>query len=207
VGTPLVDRVLGAVAAAGIREVACIFNEDADEVVAHCRRVTHGLDLHILRRTTPNSMESLFALAPFLRGERFLLLTVDAVFDPALLRSFLGAAARHENADAVLATTTFVDDEKPLRIAVDSDERVTALGSEAAGSAHVTAGFYVFAPRTFDEIATAHQARLGALRQWLGLLQQRGYRMYGTPVAQTVDVDRPQDIAAAEAFVRNGYTL
>ena len=204
-GKPLIDRVLGAVAAVGVREVACIFNQDADEVEAHCRRSTHGLDLQIIRRTTPSSMESLFTLAPYLGDEPFLLLTVDAVFAPAVLRDFLAGAARHANADGVLAMTDFVDDEKPLRLAVDADGRVTALGPAAATSAQITAGFYVFHPRLFAEIEVARAAKFNALRQWLIHLQGRGYRLYGAAVGSTVDVDRPQDIAIAETFVRKGF--
>ncbi len=205
-GTPLIDRVLGAVAAVGIREVACIFNEDADEVEAHCRRNSHDLRLQVVRRTTPSSMESLFTLAPYLDEGPFLLLTVDAVFGPGVLREFLAAAARHPDADVVLAATDFVDDEKPLRLTVDANGRVTALGPAAATSPLVTAGFYVLHPRVFAEIEPARRANLNALRQWLAHLHRGGYRLYGARVARTVDVDRPEDIAVAEALVRDRFS-
>jgi NDP-sugar pyrophosphorylase family protein len=207
-GAPLIDHVLDAVAAAGIDEVACIFNEaaDTDAVVAHCRVRRPAPRLHIVRRTTPSSMESLFTLAPLLRDGPALVLTVDAVFAPEMLGDFLAAAARQADADGVLAVTGFVDDEKPLRVALDAAGRVVALGEAAAASALVTAGFYVFAPRVFAEIDAARTAHLSALRQYLGHLLQCGYRLYGAPVGKTVDVDRPEDIAAADAFVRGGFT-
>src|SRR5512143_2887186 len=109
-GRPLIDHVLDAAAAAGVDEVACIFNAEFDAVEAHCRARSGGPRLTIVRRTTPSSMESLFTLAPLLGGDRFLLLTVDAVFAPAVLRDFLAAAARHADAAAVLAVTDFIDD-------------------------------------------------------------------------------------------------
>jgi NDP-sugar pyrophosphorylase family protein len=204
-GSPLIDHVLGAVAAAGIDDVACIFNQADDAVEDHCRRRGRAPRLHIERRTTPSSMESLFALAPHLRDAPFLLLTVDAVFAPAVLRDFLAAAARHPDADVVLAVTDFVDDEKPLRLAMAADDRVTALGEDAPTSPLVTAGFYVFHPRVFAEIDAARAARYTALRHYLDHLLQRGYRVYGARIGKTVDVDRPQDIAAADAFVRSGF--
>jgi len=203
-GKPLVDHVLDAVAAAGIGAAACIFNAEppADAVEAHCRARRGAPALTIVRRTTPSSMESLFALAPHLREARFLLLTVDAVFPPAVLRAFLAAAAARADADAVLAVTDHIDDEKPLHAALDAGGRVTALGDAARGSRLVTAGFYVFAPRIFAEIEAARAARFGALRQFLAHLLARGYAVAGAPIGQTFDVDRPADIAAAEAFVR-----
>lgn len=204
-GRPLIDHVLGAVAAAGIDDVFCIFNERDDAVERHCRSRRGAPRLQIVRRTTPSSMESLFTLAPHLNEAPFLLLTVDAVFAPAVLRDFLAAAAGHADADVVLAVTDFVDDEKPLRLAMEVGGRVTALGSAAAASPLVTAGFYVLHPRVFTEIEPARAARYTALRQYLDHLLQRGYRVYGARSGKTVDVDRPQDIAAADAFVRSGF--
>jgi NDP-sugar pyrophosphorylase family protein len=204
-GLPLIDHVLGAMANAGIHEVACIFNEEADAVETYCRRHSHGLDLQIVRRTTPSSMESLFALAPFLREGCFLLLTVDAVFGPALLPSFLEAAAKHDDAAGVLAVHRFIDDEKPLFIERNERGRITALGNDAAGSTEITAGIYVFDPKIFREIDAARAAELRALREFLAHLLRAGYRLYGVPVAKTIDVDRPEDIRAAEDFVRGGF--
>jgi len=42
---------------------------------------------------------------------------------------------------------------------------------------------------------------LTAFRQFLGLLVESGYRVYGIPVSKTVDVDYPEDIRKAEAFL------
>lgn len=205
-GRPMIDHVLGNVAAAGIREIACIFNEEFDAVEEYCRCHTHGLKMEIVRRTTPSSMESLFTLAPLVADEPFLLLTVDAVFGPAVLPRFLMAARNYEDADGVLAVNDFVDDEKPLRVVVDHSGRITAIGAEAGESPLVTAGFYVFRPSIFAEIGAARRARFTALRQFLGHLRARGYRLVGVTVPKTVDVDRPGDIETAEAFVRGGFS-
>jgi NDP-sugar pyrophosphorylase family protein len=204
-GVTLIDRVLSAIAAAGIEEVACIFNREADAVEEHCRIAGHRLRMTIVRRTTPSSMESLFALAPHLGEDRFVLLTVDSIFPPGLLPDFLAAAERASEADAVLATTSFVDDEKPLRITVDDRGRATAIGAAAAHSPLVTAGLYVFRPTVFAEIDAARRKGLSALRQWLSHLLDTGYDLRGTAVGKTVDVDRPRDIAVAEEFIRSGY--
>jgi len=204
-GRTLIDRTLDALRAAGVDRVACIINEESAAVATHCGERVNDLALTFVHRTTPSSMESLFTLAPLLRDAPFLLLTVDAVFAPAVLRDFLAAAARLPDADVVLAVTDFVDDEKPLRLALAAGGRVTALGNDAATSPLVTAGFYVLHPRVFAEIDAARAARYTALRQYLGHLLRRAYRVYGVRAGKTVDVDRPQDIAAAEAFVQSGF--
>ena len=204
-GRALIDYVLGAVEAAELRQVACIVNEESRGIEEHCHTRWPELEFEFVRRTTPSSMESLFALRPLLDGERFVLLTVDAIFAPAVLREFLTAAAARADADGVLALSAFVDDEKPLWARRADTGRLTALGPDAEGSGLVTAGFYVFDPAIFSEIATARRSGFTALRQFLRHLLRSGYRLYGEPIAKTIDVDRPEDVTVAEAFVRSGF--
>ncbi len=204
-GVPLIDRILRAVAAAGIEDAVCLLNQEDDAVATHCREQAVDLDLRIVRRSTPSSMESLFTLAPFLRRGRFLLLTVDAIFGPTVLPRFLRDAAAHPDVDGVLAVHGFVDDEKPLWVATDESGRIVRLGPDAIASGLITAGFYIFDPRIFAEIAPARVARLGSLREFLGHLRNRQYALVGVPVPKTIDVDRPADIGIAEAFARSGF--
>jgi NDP-sugar pyrophosphorylase family protein len=203
-GRALIDYVLMGVVATGIDQVICIVNEQSRGIETHCREQWPQLAFEFQRRTTPSSMESLFTLSPWLT-DRFLLLTVDAVFKPSTLRDFVRGSDRHHLAAGVLAVSAFVDDEKPLWVAMRDDGRLTALGPEAGESGLVTAGFYVFEPAIFGEIAAARAARFTALREFLAHLLRCGYRLYGERVAKTVDVDRPEDIAVAEAFIHSGF--
>jgi NDP-sugar pyrophosphorylase family protein len=204
-GKPLIDYTLGAVAAAGLHEVACIVNEQSAGIEEHCLRTWPALKFSFVRRTTPSSMESLFTLSPLLLGGRFLLLTTDSIFAPAVLSDFLGAAARRRDAHGVLALADFVDDENPLWAQVDAGGRLTVLGDTAKGSGLVTAGFYVLDSGVFDEVPAARKAGFAALRQFLGHLLERKYELYGEIVGKTIDVDRPEDITVADAFVRGGF--
>ena len=203
---PLIDYALSAVAAAGLNDVACIVNDLSSGIEDHCRREWPDLRFEFVRRTTPSSMESLFTLAPLLGTEPFVLLTVDAVFAPALLRDFLAAAARRLDADGVLAVNRFVDDEKPLWVRMAANRRITAFGPAARDSGWVTAGYDVLDPAIFTEITAARAAQSQALRVFVAHLLERGYGLYAEPVGKSVDVDRVEDIGTAEAFVRSGFT-
>jgi len=76
------------------------------------------------------------------------------------------------------------------------------MGDGARGSGFVTAGFYYFTPDIFAEIAPAQKKKLSALRQFLGHLIAEGYPLFGIPVPKTIDVDYPEDIAKAEAHLK-----
>jgi hypothetical protein len=53
------------------------------------------------------------------------------------------------------------------------------------------------------EAEAARRDGLGALREFLGRLLERGYRLAGIPMARSIDVDNPADIAEAETFLRS----
>ncbi len=204
-GIPLIDYALAGIRAAGLIEVVCIVNELFMGIEEHCLGRWPELEFSFVRKTTPNSMESLFTLAPLLGAERFLLLTVDAIMAPPVLQRFCTDAAARDHAAGVLATTDLVEDEKPLWVRSVADGRITALGAPAAGSGWITAGVYVFDPVIFREIGVSRQRGFGALRQFLGHLVECGFRLDALPIGPSFDVDRGEDIAAAERFIENGF--
>jgi len=204
-GEPMIARMIRMAAESGASSAACIVNDLTADVAEFLDNQTWPVALETVVRTTPNSMESLFHLAPLLRDEPFLMFTVDAVFELAALKAFLSQSRmlveKFPKARGVLALTDHVDDEKPLWALTDANRQIVALGDDALTSSTVTAGFYYFDPSVFDLIATARKRKLSALRQFLGLLIENDYFLYGAMVSKTVDVDYPEDIAKAEAFL------
>ncbi len=200
-GEPLIARAIRAAASVRVSSVACIVNDLNPEVARYLRSGTWPVPLDLVVRTTPNSMESLFSLAPFLDGGPFLLLTVDAIFGFGALDRFLLRARGLGLGAGALALTRWVEDEKPLWAQTDEEDRIVALGDDAKGC-YVTAGFYYFTAEIFRRIDTAREASLRALREFLRLLIDTGYPLYGFPVPKTFDVDRAEDIQEAEKALR-----
>lgn len=200
-GKPLVARIIHASAQIGVASVACIVNDLNPATAWYLQSTSWPVPVHVLVETTPSSMESLFSLRPLLEDGPFLLSTVDVVFGPDTLASFQRSVLQLTDAVGVLALTRFIDDEKPLYTALDACGRITAMGEAASGSEFITAGFYAFRPEIFSLMDEARNRKLTAFRQFLGLLVENGYPVYGIPVSKTVDVDYPEDIEKAEAFL------
>jgi NDP-sugar pyrophosphorylase family protein len=201
-GEPLIARTIRAAATAGADSVACIVNDLYPTVSQYLKTKTWPVPLELVVKTTPSSMESLFHLSHLLSEEPFLMLTADAVFTMNTLTEFLVEARTISDARGALALTRFVDDEKPLWARVDNRYRISALGDDAVPTPYVTAGFYYFHPDIFGIIAAARSGKLSALRQFLNLLLAKGYPLYGVPVSQTIDVDRPEDLKTAAACLK-----
>jgi NDP-sugar pyrophosphorylase family protein len=199
-GRTLLERTIDAAAAAGAEEIALIVNAEYREVERAVREHAWPVPVHVTVKTTPSSMESFFTLAPRLEGSPFLLLTVDAIFAPGALEG-LARAGLAAGPAGTLAVTSFVDDEKPLWARLDGG-RITELGPGAAGSGWITSGMYFFFPLVYAHVEEARRRKLGALRQFLALLLEKGERLHGHPVGKSVDVDRPEDVAVAEEFLK-----
>lgn len=201
-GEPIIARLIRVIAKLKVTSVACIVNDLNPEVAHYLRSGPWPVPLELVVETTPSSMESLFALAPFLGTEPFMLFTVDAVFPFESLGTFSFKAQSNRGAHGVLALTYFVDDERPLWVKMDTNQKIIVLGEAASPGPYVTAGFYYFSPDIFAKMARARHAKLGSLRQFLGLLVDSGCPIYGLPVSKTVDIDFPKDIEKAEAYLR-----
>jgi len=200
-GETLVARAIREAAQAGAQRVAVIVTPVFPEVASYLRETAWPAPLDLLLRESPSSLESFLALKPFLQNGPFLLLTVDAVLAPGALAAFVAQASRTPAAGA-LGLTTFQDDEKPLYVEMDERGQILAVGRRP--SPYITAGCYFFPPWVFDFESLARKQGLKALREFLGMLVEEGFPLHGIPVGLAVDVDHPEDIARAEAFLTEG---
>lgn len=201
-GVPLLERVLTGLVEAGVDELALIVNARMPEVAEHARSLALGVPLELVIKSTPSSMHSLHELRQHLGGDRFVLCTVDSVLAPGALAGFVRGFAARPETELYLGVTDFVDDEKPLYIRLAEEGRVTALGEGAEGSPLVTAGLYGMSPRAFPVLARAVAAGKERLRTFLALLLEEGLEARGHHLGKVVDVDRPSDVAVAEAFLQ-----
>jgi len=196
-GRPLIARTIDALCGAGATRIACIVNAETDRVRAFLDTTTWPVPLDIVQRTTASSAESFLALRPFLEREPFLLTTVDTICDPTALAALAARGRALTPYASVLGVTTTVDDEKPLWAEVDDATRIRSLG-DARRARHVTAGVYFLQPLVYSLANEALPRVFTAFRAILGAVLERGHPLYGFDIGPCIDVDRPEDIVAAE---------
>jgi NDP-sugar pyrophosphorylase family protein len=104
--------------------------------------------------------------------------------------------------DGVLALTNFIDDEKPLCAKVDENMRITAFSDRKDGFEWATGGLYYFTPRIFNAVEEALYFSVKRLSNFLRMLLDRNYSIYGYAFSKIIDVDHVSDIRIAEQFIR-----
>ncbi len=200
-GQTLAARALEGAAAAGAQRAAIITTPFFPEVAQYIRGHSWPLPVDLTVWDSPNSLESLWALGPYL-DTPFLLLTVDAVFPSGALPRFV-SQARDAKTSGALGLTTFQEDESPLYVQMEAEGRVISVGPPHV-TPFITAGCYYFLPEIFTWRARSRSLGLKALREFLALLAREGYPLLGIEVGPAVDVDTPADIARAEALLKTG---
>jgi NDP-sugar pyrophosphorylase family protein len=202
-GVPLIGYLLQALSQVEVEQIVCVINSRGGAVADYVKRHYPAMQVTFIERDTRSSFESFQLLCAALHGAPFLVTTVDTLFAPAFLSEFLQVACCQTGIDMMLTLTTFIDDEKPLYVCLDDQQRIVQLGAAAYGSSYVTSGIYYCAPCVSTACATLTPGRLGALREFLAWLLQQGYWLQGYLAPTMIDVDRPQDIAVAEQFLRD----
>jgi NDP-sugar pyrophosphorylase family protein len=204
-GRTLIERVLESIGAAGATEVVVIVNEASVAVRDHVSALEWPFPIRWIVETTPSSMHSFLRVLEGLaeNGDQgpFLISTVDTVAAPGAFADFVDRARHHPEADVTLALTAPGEDEKPLLVRLEGS-RVAAMGRAVPASPYATAGYYLVRPSILREAAQARLLGLGALRAYFSRLLELGYRIEGIPAGESMDVDRPNDVAAAEEFLR-----
>jgi NDP-sugar pyrophosphorylase family protein len=207
-GRTLLSHALSAVAEAGACEAVIAANDRDADAVGSALRDDAPIPFELVRRTTASSFETFALLAPHLRGASHALVAmVDGVFEPGVASRF-GDAAREvmeasaEDApDGLIGVTDRRDEDRPLRVSLGAGGRILAIGPGAEGSPWSTAGLYLLPERAFAPATLAEG--LGALRDLLARLVVLGLRLRAEPLGVVVDVDRPDDLAAAEILLRD----
>ena len=198
-GVPLVAHVLDNFAAAGVQRLTVIFNESEQDCADWIRGRFPSLEREVILKTTASSYESFRQVAARLPPGPALFSTVDAWCPREDFLRFASAAAAAPPEAAMLAVTPFVADENPLRATVNAAGRITALGGEIGDV--VTAGMYAFPERA----RKLHPPEdIGRLREFLSWLARSGETLLAFSIPAVVDVDRPEDVALAEALAAGG---
>ena len=207
-GRPLIDWVLDDIEEANVSEIVIIINEQSLAVCEHVESRRRSCRIRWIVETTPSSMHSFLRVVEELarRGDDgpFLVSTVDTIAPPGTFRQFVEAARHLRHADVILPLTTRMEDDKPLKVEIRrlpevQGGEITALGGDGA---YATAGYYLVRASVLREAAACRAENLGALRLFFQHLLDCGCRLAGICMPDSIDVDRPADVGAAEMVLR-----
>lgn len=206
-GKPMIERLIGIMTRCGATSISVIVNERMSGVADFVRHLasvmTVPVRLHV--KSTPSSMHSFHELTALIpHDERFCLTTVDTIFREDEFRRFIEAFEADSRADGYMAVTDYIDDEKPLYVATDSDMRITAfLDNHEEEVRYVSGGIYALGPAAFGVLNSCMEQGMSRMRNFQRALVAAGLNLRAWPMGKIIDVDHRGDIEKAEALLVN----
>lgn len=197
----LIERIIRIASENGVDAISCIINENEPELKEYLQSNKFSAPVKCIVKNTQSSMHSLFELSPHLTKEPFCLATTDSVFLENEFTDFINYCISNQDADGTLAVTQFIDDEKPLCVAMDEDDTIIKFSDSKEGYNWATGGIYYFSPRIFEEMPFALAIGVTRLRNFLRLLIDNDYKLKAFPFSKIIDVDHVSDIKIAEEFL------
>jgi choline kinase len=203
-GEPLLARQARIMLEAGADRVVAVVNSETASLIER-DAIILPQHLTVVVRDTPNSMETLFEIGEHLSTHWFLAATVDAVTPHGEMRRFLeeslALVRKHPRpaADGTLGVVRWRGDERPLFVDVEDGGAIRKVG--AAKSDLVTAGFYFLPTTIFAFRNRARDAKLSALRHFLGALIDWDVRLHAIELRDVIDIDVAQDLEAARRML------
>lgn len=202
-GEAMMDRLIRIFMENDAEEIVVITNNLTTLTQEHVRSLqAQGLPLRLIVKTTPSSMHSFYELRPYLGDGKFCLTTVDTIFREHEFKEYI-EAFRQCDYDGLMAVTDYIDDEKPLYVAVDSQMNVTGFYDAACeGSRYISGGIYCLDSKAFAVLDECIGRGMSRMRNFQRQLVADGLHLKAYPFSKILDVDHAEDMAKAEDFLR-----
>lgn len=202
-GRTLLQRLLEIFESAGAENVSIIVNSRTEMLPAYARKLAAKavVPVRVIVKNTPDSMHSFAEVTSGIKG-RFCVTTVDTVFSPEEFRRYIDAFENDASADGYMAVTDYVDDEKPLYVATDSDMRITAFeDTPSAGTKFVSGGIYALGPKALEVLDRCLRNGTSRMRNYQRALVEAGLNLKAWPMGKVIDIDHASDINKAEQML------
>ncbi|MDR1369547.1 MAG: NTP transferase domain-containing protein [Dysgonamonadaceae bacterium] len=201
-GKPLIDRLIDIFLKNDAGSINIIVNEEMEMVQEHLRKKDLKAPLNLIVKSTPSSMHSFFEISRLLGGGKFCLTTVDTIFREDEFSGFIRSFMADEDHDGMMAVTGFIDDEKPLYVAVDDKMEITGFLDGSDGSEkYISGGIYCLSDSALPILDQCMENGIARMRNYQRELIRNGLKLKAYPFGKIVDVDHAGDIEKAEQFL------
>lgn len=202
-GVPMIKRLIDIFMRCTPTSLSIIVNEQMTEVREFLESIEVPVPFKLVVKSTPSSMHSFYEVSRHFENGKFCLTTVDTIFREDEFKKYIDAFEANETADGYMAVTSFIDDEKPLYIDVDTDMDITAFRDAPwPGAKYISGGIYGLTTPALDVLQKCMDNGVSRMRNYQRALVEDGLKLKAHPFDKIIDVDHAGDIVTAENFIR-----
>lgn len=202
-GKEMIRRLIDIFLENNAASVSIIVNNEMTQVQEYVSSLKLEVPLNLVVKSTPSSMHSFFELRNFLRDGKFCLTTVDTIFKEEDFTRYIQAFIKDDTVDGMMAVTDYIDDEKPLYVAVDDTMIIQGFMDRSDDCKYISGGIYGLTPKAIDTLENCLATGQARMRNFQRQLVSDGLKLKAYPLGKIVDVDHAEDIKKAEQFLNS----
>lgn len=202
-GKEMIRRLIDIFLENNAASVSIIVNNEMTQVQEYVSSLKLEVPLNLVVKSTPSSMHSFFELRNFLRDGKFCLTTVDTIFKEEDFTRYIQAFIKDDTVDGMMAVTDYIDDEKPLYVAVDDTMIIQGFMDRLDDCKYISGGIYGLTPKAIDTLENCLATGQARMRNFQRQLVSDGLKLKAYPLGKIVDVDHAEDIKKAEQFLNS----
>jgi len=204
-GEMMIDRLISIFIENEAETIHVIVNENSDELIKHLNSLSLSVPLHIIVKNTISSLHSFYELLEKAGGvEEICLTTTDTIFNKNDFSAYIKKFKTYKDSDGLLAVTSFIDDESPLYIEFDENNRITKILDQSfEATRYISGGIYCLRKKALLLVPVAIQNGVSRMRNYQRLLIDKELALNAYNFTKIMDVDHVSDIAKAERFLND----
>ncbi len=203
-GEYLIERLIRIFKQNNAQSISIIINEHSQELQDFLFSKDFGVEINLIIKSTPSSLHSFWNILQNNDFNQCCLTTIDTIFNENDFQKYISYFQNHKDIDALMATTRFVDDEKPLYILSDNDKILDFKDDNSNGDCSiVSAGIYCFRNKALLVANKAVSEGISRMRNYQRMLIKEGLDVRSFLFGKVIDIDHLQDIAKAEQLLKN----
>ncbi len=200
-GQPMIQRLCDIFADCGAEAVHVIVNSNMADVMSLLMHMPLKVPLVVTEAQTPSSMHSFARLATDLRGDKFVLTTVDTVFRPEEFAAYVAKFEAMPSGTGLMGVTDYIDDEKPLYVEVDGSRITGFSDAPYPGCRYISGGIYGLDEAALHVLDACIRQGVSRMRNYQRALVNAGLPLEAFPFSKIIDVDHLSDIEAANIML------
>jgi NDP-sugar pyrophosphorylase family protein len=204
-GRAQLPHLIGTLRALGCETVTCMVPFQLARRLSALSSVADQPRITVVGCRTPSSLHTLALGLAAIPSGTVLCTMVDTVMRGTDWTT-LGNAIQERldgGTDLVLAVTPYVDDERPVYVAVAEDGTVRGISETPVEPVAVTGGVYGLSNAARAAVRGAIGRQTERLRQFLAFAAAGSLRVTAVSVPRIIDLDRASDLAAANRWIED----
>ncbi len=198
----LIERLIRIFKNNNANKITIIINEESPKLRMFLEKKEFNIPIKIICKSTPSSLHSFYEIIKEIQPKELCLTTVDTIFNEERFKEYIKAFEVDKKLDALMAVTDYIDDEKPLWVSTNLNNKITCFSSTPTNtSKYISGGIYCLRNKAIENVKYAIENNVQRMRNYQQILVEQKCNLKAFSLEKIIDIDHISDIDKAKQFL------